>query len=80
MSASAVETAGEQDHAARDTLDDAERPRPQATDRDRRDRHHRDDEAGRGRRHPPAVDEEEHDEEERGDEPARDEEQRGVRR
>ena len=79
MSASAAKPAGEQDHAARDALHVAERPGPEATDGDRGERHDRHDDAGRGRRHPPPVDEEEHDEEERGDEAARDEEQCGVR-
>ena len=68
----------DEDHAARDALNHTERSRPQPSDRDRRQRHDRDDDAGGGRRHPPPFDEEQDDEEERGDEPARDEEQRCV--
>ena len=42
-------------------------------------RHHRDDESRCGRRHAPALDEQEDEQEERGDEPAREQEHRGVR-
>jgi hypothetical protein len=43
-------------------------------------RHDRDDDPAAGRRHTPAVDEQEHDEEERGDEAAGDESRAQVRR
>ena len=51
---------------------------PSRSRRDRGNRQHCDDESRRGRRHPPALDEQQHEQEERCDEAAGEQEQRGV--
>jgi hypothetical protein len=75
----------ERRQAARDQDHPRRRPRPLRRDRacepgcrDRRQRHHGDDDTRGQRLEPPAVDQQDHEQEERGDEGARDEHQRDV--